>query len=93
MKNPLNLSEEDWDKTFATNVKGSWLVSKYVGLQMLACNQGGSIINISSTAGLNRGHLPGALAYATSKSALNIMTKVIQFVHMKTNQFGLCFID
>ncbi|KAJ9544059.1 hypothetical protein OSB04_023766 [Centaurea solstitialis] len=77
VRNPLNLSEEDWDRTFRTNVTGSWLVSKYVGLQMVASNQGGSIINISSTAGLNRGHLPGALAYASSKSALNTMTKVM----------------
>lgn len=77
VKNPLNLSEEDWDRTFNTNLRGSWLVSKYVGLHMVASNQGGSIINISSTAGLNRGHLPGALAYATSKSALNTMTKVM----------------
>lgn len=77
VRNPLNLSEEDWDRTFGTNVTGSWLVSKYVGQQMLAFNQGGSIINISSTAGLNRGHLPGALAYASSKSALNTMTKVM----------------
>ncbi|PWA74068.1 hypothetical protein CTI12_AA248460 [Artemisia annua] len=77
VKNPLNLSEEDWDRAFNTNLRGSWLVSKYVGLHMVASNQGGSIINISSTAGLNRGHLPGALAYATSKSALNTMTKVM----------------
>ncbi|KAL4587387.1 hypothetical protein LXL04_000256 [Taraxacum kok-saghyz] len=77
VKNPLNLSEEDWDKTFTTNVKGSWMVSKYVALQMIASNQGGSIVNISSTAGLNRGHLPGALAYASSKSSLNTITKVM----------------
>ncbi|KAI3682327.1 hypothetical protein L1987_82234 [Smallanthus sonchifolius] len=77
VQNTLKLSEVDWDKTFRTNVKGSWLVSKYVSLKMLAYNQGGSIINISSTAGLNRGHLPGALAYASSKSALNTMTKVM----------------
>lgn len=77
VRNPLNLSEEDWDRTFTTNLKGSWLVSKYVSLQMVAFNQAGSIINISSTAGLTRGHLPGALAYASSKSALNTMTKVM----------------
>lgn len=76
VRNPLTLSEEEWNTTFRTNVTGSWLVSKYVGLQMVANNQGGSIINISSTAGLTRGHLPGALAYASSKSALNTMTKV-----------------
>ncbi|XP_076913776.1 uncharacterized protein LOC143572513 [Bidens hawaiensis] len=76
VQNSLNLSEKGWDKTFGTNLKGSWLVSKYVGLKMVASKRG-SIINISSTAGLNRGHLPGALAYASSKSALNTMTKVM----------------
>ncbi|KAL8215377.1 hypothetical protein R6Q57_004826 [Mikania cordata] len=73
----LNLSEEDWDKTYTTNLKGSRLVSKYVGLKMLAVNQGGSIINISSTAGVNRGHLPLTLAYSSSKLAMNTMTKVM----------------
>ncbi|MFS8001494.1 putative 3-oxoacyl-[acyl-carrier-protein] reductase [Helianthus anomalus] len=73
----LDLKEEDWDRTFGTNVKGSWLVSKYVCQQMLASNQEGSIINISSIAGLNRLLPHGAVAYASSKSALNTMTKVM----------------
>ncbi|XP_076913775.1 uncharacterized protein LOC143572512 [Bidens hawaiensis] len=75
--NSLNLSEEDWDKTFNTNVKGSWLVSKYVGLHMHAFNQAGSIINISSISGLQRTYTQGSLAYASSKSALNTLTKVM----------------
>ncbi|KAK9057746.1 hypothetical protein SSX86_022584 [Deinandra increscens subsp. villosa] len=77
VKNSLSLSEEDWDKAFRTNLKGSWLVSKYVGQKMVGLNQGGSIINISSTAGVDRGHLPNALAYSSSKSALNTMTMVM----------------
>ncbi|KAJ0808979.1 putative short-chain dehydrogenase/reductase SDR, NAD(P)-binding domain superfamily [Helianthus annuus] len=60
-----------------TNVKGSWLVSKYVCLQMRAFNQTGSIINISSIAGLQRTYSPGSLAYASSKSALDTMTKLM----------------
>nr|GMC85996.1 Ketoacyl-ACP reductase [Ipomoea batatas] len=39
--------------------------------------QGGSVINISSIAGLNRGQLPGSLAYACSKAAVNTMTKMM----------------
>ncbi|KAL9998414.1 putative short-chain dehydrogenase/reductase SDR, NAD(P)-binding domain superfamily [Helianthus debilis subsp. tardiflorus] len=60
-----------------TNVKGSWLVSKYVCFQMRAFNQTGSIINISSIAGLQRTYSPGSLAYASSKSALDTMTKLM----------------
>ncbi|XP_076958233.1 uncharacterized protein LOC143633904 isoform X2 [Bidens hawaiensis] len=77
VQNPLDWSEKDWDKIFRTNVKGSWLVSKYVCLQMRAFNHAGSVINISSIAGLQRTHGPGSLAYATSKSALDTMTKVM----------------
>ncbi|KAM0003084.1 putative carbonyl reductase (NADPH) [Helianthus debilis subsp. tardiflorus] len=77
VQNSLDWSEEDWDKTFRTNLKGAWLVSKYVGLQMRAFNQAGSIINISSVTGHQRTYSHGSLAYASSKSALNTMTKVM----------------
>ncbi|KAE8678207.1 reductase FabG-like isoform 2 [Hibiscus syriacus] len=77
VKNSLELSEEEWNRTIRTNLTGSWLVSKYVATHMRDANHGGSIINISSIAGLNRGHLPGGLAYASSKAALNTMTKMM----------------
>ncbi|KAK9064955.1 hypothetical protein SSX86_016338 [Deinandra increscens subsp. villosa] len=75
--NPLDLPDEDWDKVFKTNLRGSWLVSKYVCLQMRAFNQVGSVINISLVTGLQRTYSYGSLAYASSKSALNTMTKVM----------------
>ncbi|KAL5997323.1 hypothetical protein ACLOJK_008253 [Asimina triloba] len=74
---PLSLSEDEWNTTIKTNVTGSWLVSKYVCELMLNAKQKGSIINVSSIAGLNRGQLPGALAYAVSKTGLNCMAKVM----------------
>jgi NAD(P)-dependent dehydrogenase (short-subunit alcohol dehydrogenase family) len=77
VKNPLDLTEEEWNETFRTNLTGSWLVSKYVCIHMRDANQGGSVINISSIAGLNRGHLPGGVAYSASKAGVNIMTKVM----------------
>ncbi|KAE8721168.1 reductase [Hibiscus syriacus] len=77
VKDPLELSEEEWNQNIRTNLTGSWLVSKYVARHMRDANQGGSIINISSIAGLNRGQLPGGLAYASSKAALNTMTKTM----------------
>ncbi|KAH6772205.1 Rossmann-fold superfamily protein [Perilla frutescens var. frutescens] len=77
VRTPLNLSEDEWDSVAKTNLKGTWLVSKYVCERMRDAQQGGSVINISSTAGLNRGQLPGSLIYATSKAAVNSMTKVM----------------
>lgn len=77
VNNPLELSEEEWNHVFRTNLMGAWLVSKYVCKLIRDTDQGGSVINISSVAGLNRGHLPGSIAYASSKAALNTMTKVI----------------
>ncbi|KAL2480787.1 NAD(P)-binding Rossmann-fold superfamily protein [Abeliophyllum distichum] len=74
---PLDLSEEEWDDIMKTNLKGTWLVSKYVCMQMRDTKQGGSVINISSIAGLHRGQLPGGLAYASSKVAVNTMTKIM----------------
>ncbi|KAL8467649.1 hypothetical protein ACS0TY_031049 [Phlomoides rotata] len=74
---PLTLLEDEWDSVMNTNLKGTWLVSKYVCTHMRDAQQGGSIINISSTAGLNRGHLPGSLVYGSSKAALNTMTKAM----------------
>ncbi|KAM0047045.1 putative glucose 1-dehydrogenase (NAD(P)(+)) [Helianthus debilis subsp. tardiflorus] len=77
LKSLLDLEEEDWDKTFRTNVSGSWLVSKYVCQQMIAINQEGTIINISSIAAINRVLQHGAVAYTSSKASLNTMTKVM----------------
>lgn len=75
--NPLELTEEEWDSTMRTNLKGTWLVSKYICLRMRDAKQGGSVINISSIVGINRGQLPGGLAYASSKTGVNTLTKVI----------------
>ncbi|KAI7990430.1 3-oxoacyl-[acyl-carrier-protein] reductase FabG [Camellia lanceoleosa] len=77
VKSVLNLSEDEWNSIIKTNMTGLWLVTKYVCLRMLAANKGGSVINISSIAGLSRGHLPGSLAYTASKAAVNTMTKMM----------------
>ena len=73
---PLDLSEEEWNNIIKTNLTGTWLVSKYVCIHMRDAKRGGCVINISSIVGLDRGQLPGALAYASAKVAINTMTKV-----------------
>ena len=80
VKSTLDLSEEEWDQVVNTNLKGTWLVSKYVCIRMRDAERGGSIINISSIAGLNRGQLPGGVAYASSKAGVNTLTKVMPLV-------------
>lgn len=76
VKSSLDLGEEEWKKVLGTNLTGSWLVSKYVCTKMRDTKRGGSIINISSIDGVGRGHLPGGLAYAATKTGLNTLTKV-----------------
>ncbi|XP_076913961.1 uncharacterized protein LOC143572789 [Bidens hawaiensis] len=73
----LDLSQEDWETTYKTNIRGPWLVSKYVCHRMCAFNCEGSIINISSVAGLGRVHPHRKVAYCSSKSALDTVTKVM----------------
>ncbi|KAA0025888.1 hypothetical protein IC582_019038 [Cucumis melo] len=77
VKTCLELSEEEWDQVMGTNLKGSWLVSKYVCGHMRDSKRGGSVISISSISGIERGQLPGGLAYAASKAGINTLTKVM----------------
>ncbi|CAH8389701.1 unnamed protein product [Eruca vesicaria subsp. sativa] len=73
----LDLPEQEWEKVFRTNLTGPWLVSKHVCVLMREAKLGGSVINVSSISGLERGKLPGGLAYACSKGGLDIMTKMM----------------
>ncbi|KAJ9548130.1 hypothetical protein OSB04_020673 [Centaurea solstitialis] len=75
--NPLELSEKEWDNTMGTNLTGTWLVSKYVCKRMHDANIRGSVINISSSVAVGRVYQPGVLAYASSKSGVITLTKVM----------------
>ena len=96
MKSPLELSEEEWNHVIKTNLTGTWLVSKYIGVRMRDAERGGSIINISSIAALDRGQLPGAAAYAASKTGLNTLTKVMSIALQLFQNIGViplsCFV-
>uniref|UniRef100_A0A0D9X9M5 Ketoreductase domain-containing protein n=1 Tax=Leersia perrieri TaxID=77586 RepID=A0A0D9X9M5_9ORYZ len=74
---PLDWPEDEWDTLIKTNLTGSWLVAKHVCRRMRDAKLKGSVINISSVAGLNRGHLPGSTGYAASKSAVHYVTKLM----------------
>eukprot|EP00270_Netrium_digitus_P010599 TRINITY_DN3294_c0_g1_i4.p1 TRINITY_DN3294_c0_g1~~TRINITY_DN3294_c0_g1_i4.p1 ORF type:complete len:211 (-),score=53.95 TRINITY_DN3294_c0_g1_i4:757-1389(-) len=66
----LELTEEEWDETMETNLRGCWLVSKAVVKRMASHGLKGSIINISSIAGSDGGLLPSAAAYTASKAGM-----------------------
>ena len=72
MKAMSDISEEEWDRLMAINVKGVWNATKAVLPQMQAQNYG-KIINISSATILMG--VPGILHYVTSKGAVWAMTR------------------
>src|SRR5881396_3363593 len=72
---------EEWDRVMAVNAKGVFLGTKYAILAMRAAG-GGSIVNISSVAGIGQS-LHQEPAYAASKGAIRIFTKVTASQHAK----------
>jgi NAD(P)-dependent dehydrogenase (short-subunit alcohol dehydrogenase family) len=79
-----SLSEEDFDQTFAINVRGLWLLSRAVLPHMRASNSGGgSIVNIASV--LSMVGARNRVAYAASKGAVMAMTKAMALDHAAEN--------
>jgi len=68
----LRLSENDWDKVIAVNLKGAFLCSKLCAKYMVKQRQG-KIINISSIIGIIGN--PGQANYSASKAGLIGLTK------------------
>ena len=87
-----DVTPEDYDFIFDTNVKGAFFVAQEVGKRMLARSRGaapgsftgGRIINIASMAGLKV--LPQIGAYCMSKAAVVQMTKAMA---MEWGRFGI----
>jgi NAD(P)-dependent dehydrogenase (short-subunit alcohol dehydrogenase family) len=80
---PLDWPEDEWDRVIKTNLTGSWLVAKHICRRMRDAKLNGSVVNITSIAGLNRGHLPGSTGYASSKAAVHYATKVALLILIK----------
>jgi NAD(P)-dependent dehydrogenase (short-subunit alcohol dehydrogenase family) len=72
---PLALmEEEDWDKLFAVNVKGAFLVTQAVMRAMIR-EKRGRILNISSLAGVKMMQAP--VHYCAAKAALKGFTEAL----------------
>jgi NAD(P)-dependent dehydrogenase (short-subunit alcohol dehydrogenase family) len=74
-------TEEDWDRIMAVNVKGVFLGTK-AAIPAMRHAGGGSIINISSVAGLV-GSPQNTAAYSATKGAVRIFTKSTAIQHAK----------
>jgi NAD(P)-dependent dehydrogenase (short-subunit alcohol dehydrogenase family) len=77
-----DMTEEEWDKVIDTNVKGTFLVTKFA-IPYMKRQRRGVIVNNSSDAGLigNR-ECP---AYCASKGAITVMTKAMALDYAKYN--------
>jgi NAD(P)-dependent dehydrogenase (short-subunit alcohol dehydrogenase family) len=87
-----DVTEEDFDYVFNTNVRGAFFVAQEVGKRMLARARGaapgtfigGRIINIASSAGIRP--MPQIGVYSTSKAAVIHMTKAFA---LEWGRFGI----
>ena len=74
-------SAAEWDQVMAINAKGVFLGTKHA-IPAMRRTGGGSIVNISSVAGIGQS-LHQEPAYAASKGAIRIFTKVTASQHAK----------
>ena len=83
----VELQEEDWDRVFAVNLKGCYLTMKHV-IPIMEKQGGGSIINISSVAGIRYTGVPYSTYYATKAAMIHLTrTTAVQYApqHIRVN--------
>jgi NAD(P)-dependent dehydrogenase (short-subunit alcohol dehydrogenase family) len=79
----VEISEAEWDRIFAVNLKGAMLSMKHV-IPLMEKQGGGSIVNISSIAGIRYTGVDYPTYYAT-KAALNHLTRATAAQYAKKN--------
>jgi NAD(P)-dependent dehydrogenase (short-subunit alcohol dehydrogenase family) len=78
----IDMTEEEWDRVLAVNVKSIFLLSKYA-IPVMTQAGGGVIINTASGWGLVGGRK--AAAYCASKGAVVLLTKAMALDHGEQN--------
>ncbi len=69
----IDTEEATWERIFAVHVRGAFLCSKYTIPAMIKRGKGGSVINVSSVAGLVG--LQNMAAYSAAKGAIISLTR------------------
>jgi NAD(P)-dependent dehydrogenase (short-subunit alcohol dehydrogenase family) len=71
----LQADQDEWDRTFAVNTRGTMLTCRAVGNQMIERGSRGAIVNVSSGAATSA--RLGAAGYCGSKAAINMLTEAL----------------
>jgi NAD(P)-dependent dehydrogenase (short-subunit alcohol dehydrogenase family) len=71
---PMETDIAVFDRVIDVNARGTLLVTKYASQSMIRIGKGGAIVNVSSQASLVG--LAGHISYASSKGAVDAMTRV-----------------
>jgi NAD(P)-dependent dehydrogenase (short-subunit alcohol dehydrogenase family) len=78
------LSEEEWDTVIDVNLSGTWRTVRAVVPAMIAAGNGGSIVVVSSSAGLKA--TPGTGHYSASKHGLVGLTNALA---LEVGEYGI----
>jgi len=70
-----DVREEDWDEVLAVDLKASFFMAQEVGKYMISTQNPGSIVNITSQAGVVA--LDRHVAYCAAKAGVTAMTQVL----------------
>jgi len=71
----VDLPPETWRKVLGVDLDGSFAVMQEFARRLIAAEQGGAVVNISSVLGLSADK--GVAAYATAKAGLIQLTRVV----------------
>lgn len=71
----MNVTDDEWSAVFDINLKGLVLCSQYAGQQMISQGDGGAIVNLSSSTGLNANVSRGP--YSVSKAGVIMATNLL----------------
>ncbi len=79
----LKMTEEDWDTTVATDLRGIFVLTQAVAKQMVIQGKGGKVINVASI-GADM-IFPNMSAYCASKGGVKQLTKVMALEWVRYN--------
>ncbi|MDD3140811.1 MAG: SDR family oxidoreductase [Lachnospiraceae bacterium] len=80
----LDQTSDEWQAIMDANVRGTWLVAKYVGQVMVDQGRGGKVILISSAR--SKMGMKGYTGYCTAKAGIDLMA---QSLACEWGQYGI----
>jgi 3(or 17)beta-hydroxysteroid dehydrogenase len=80
-----DVSLEDWRRTMAVNLDGTFLGCRH-GVRVMKGGRGGAIVNLSSVSGIIGGH--NIAAYNAAKGAVRLLTKSVA-LHCARKGYGI----